>query len=71
MFVLAYTGSYEWRRGDGWRKLAGESIEGEAPSFDELKNVLNAPEWLADPDKKATEVALERLREMRKANDKS
>ena len=29
-----------------------------APSFDELKNILNDPEWLADPDKKATQVAL-------------
>ncbi len=25
VFVLAYTGSYEWRRGDGWRKLSGSA----------------------------------------------
>jgi hypothetical protein len=66
----AYRGSYEWRRGGGWRKLAGENVGGEASSFDELKSALSDPEWLADPDKKATEIALECLREMRKAPDK-
>jgi hypothetical protein len=71
VFVLAYTGSYEWSRGGSWQKLAGESIENVAPSFDELKNILNDPEWLADPDKKASQAALECLREIRKARDKS
>jgi hypothetical protein len=71
VFVLTYTGSYEWRRGGGWRKLAGESIGGESPSFDKFKSVLNDPEWLANPDRKATEAALECLREVRKATDKS
>ena len=71
VFVLAYTGIYEWSRGGSWQKLAGESIQSVAASFDELKNILNDPEWLADPDKKATQVALECLREIRKAGDKS
>ena len=32
VFVLAYTGAYEWRRRAGWRKLGGESGEGQRTS---------------------------------------
>jgi hypothetical protein len=70
VFVLAYTGAYEWRRGAGWRKLTGESVADGGPSFDELKSVLSDPEWLADPDGKATNVSLETLRDMRKETGK-
>lgn len=66
VFVLAFTGAYEWRRGAGWRKLTGETAERRGPSFVELKGILNDPEWLADPDAKATRVMEETLREMRK-----
>jgi hypothetical protein len=65
VFVLAYTGAYEWRRGAGWRKLTGERTQGHGSSFDELKGVLNDPEWLEDPNGKAMKVAMEVLREMR------
>ena len=71
VFVLAFTGAYEWQRGVGWRKLAGESAPSQRPSFDELKGVLNDPEWLADPDAKAMKVAAETLREMRQKGDVS
>jgi len=27
VFVLAWTGAYEWQRGAGWRQLTGESRE--------------------------------------------
>jgi hypothetical protein len=65
VFVLAFTGAYEWTRGAGWRKLTGENVESSGPSFDELKGVLNDPEWLADPNGKAIKVAMECLAEMR------
>jgi hypothetical protein len=71
VFVLAFTGAYEWQRGVGWRKLAGESAPSQGPSFDGLKGVLNDPEWLADPDAKAMKVAVETLREMRPKGDVS
>ncbi len=71
VFVLAFTGAYEWQRGAGWRKLTGEDIQGSRPSFDELKAVLDDPEWLADPDDKAMKVAAECLREMRGNGDAS
>jgi hypothetical protein len=71
VFVFAFTGAYEWQRGVGWRKLAGESAPSQGPSFDELKGVLNDPEWLADPDAKAMKVAAETLREMRQKGDVS
>jgi hypothetical protein len=32
VFVFAYTGAYEWRRGVGWRRLTGESSVGQGPS---------------------------------------
>jgi hypothetical protein len=54
--ALAYTGSYEWQRGAGWRRLTGENSQGQGPSFDELKGVLNDPEWLDDPAGKAMKV---------------
>jgi hypothetical protein len=66
VFVLAYTGAYEWRRGVGWRRLTGESIVGQGPSFDDLKSVLSDPERLADPDGKAMQVARECLHDLRK-----
>ena len=71
VFVLAFTGAYEWRRSVGWRKLTGDDIQGHGPSFDELKGVLNDPEWLSDPDGKAERVAAECLREMRRNGDES
>ncbi|MHB8267487.1 hypothetical protein [Bradyrhizobium sp.] len=71
VFVLAFTGAYEWRRGVGWRKLTGENAEGRGSSFDELKAVLNDQEWLADPNGKAMKVAAETLREMRQKRDAS
>jgi hypothetical protein len=66
VFVLAYTGSYEWCRSAGWRKLTGESVAGHGPSFDELKSVLSDPEWLTDPDGKAMQAARECLHDLRK-----
>jgi hypothetical protein len=65
VFVLAYTGAYEWQRGIGWRKLTGENAGVPGPSFDELKGVLSDREWLDDPDAKAVKVVAETLREMR------
>jgi hypothetical protein len=65
VFVLAFTGAYEWQRGVGWRKLAGESGPNQGPSFDELKSVLSDPDWLADPNGKALKVAEETLLDMR------
>ena len=69
VFVLAVTGAYEWRKGAGWRKLTGGNAEGHGPSFDELKGVLNDPEWLSDPNGNAIKVAMECLREMRGNGD--
>jgi hypothetical protein len=65
VFVLAYTGAYEWRRGTGWRRLTGESLAGQETTFDELKSVLSDPQWLDDPEAKAAKVAMECLREIR------
>jgi hypothetical protein len=65
VFVLAYTGAYEWQRGTGWRRLAGENSQSQGPSFDELKGVLNDPEWLDDPDGKVVKVAAQTLEESR------
>jgi hypothetical protein len=63
VFVLTFTGAYEWCKGEGWRKLTGDSPAAQGPSFDDLKNVLSDAEWLADPDGKAIRVATECLRE--------
>ena len=41
VFVLAYTGAYEWQRGARWRRLTGENSQGQGPSFDELRGALN------------------------------
>jgi hypothetical protein len=71
VFVLAYTGAYEWQRGAAWRKLTGENVQDRGLSFDELKGVLDDPEWLADPDGKAMRVAKDVLREMRGTGDGS
>lgn len=69
VIVLANTGAYEWQRASGWRQLTGRSPEQAGSNFDELKSVLNDPEWLANPDGKATKVAEEMLREMRQTRD--
>jgi hypothetical protein len=69
VFVLAFTGAYEWRRGAGWRKLTGEDRENRGPSLTELQGVLSDPEWLDDPDGKAMTVAMECLRDTRARND--
>jgi hypothetical protein len=53
VFVLNYTGAYQWRRGEGWTRLTGEGREDLGPSLDGLKVVLNDREWLDDPDAKA------------------
>jgi hypothetical protein len=67
VFVLAYTGAYEWRRGAGWRKLGGESSEDQrTSSFDDFKKVIDDPEWLIDPERKAAAVAEECLSELHK-----
>jgi hypothetical protein len=71
VFVLAWTGAYEWRRGTGWRKLTGENTESRGLSFDELKAVLGDREWLDDPDGKAMKVAAETLQDMRRKRDAS
>ncbi len=70
VFVLAYTGAYEWRRGAGWRRLIGKNIVGQGSSLNELRTVLSDPEWLTDPDGKAIQVAMECLRDMNKDGDK-
>jgi hypothetical protein len=63
VFVLTFTGAYEWKKGEGWRKLTGDSSAAQGPSFDDLKNVLSGSEWLEDPDGKAMRIATECLRE--------
>jgi hypothetical protein len=71
VFILAYTGVYEWQIGAGWRRLMGESPVDHGSSFDEMKTILTDPEWLDDPDGKATAVAMECLRELREGSEKS
>jgi hypothetical protein len=71
VFVLAFTGAYEWQRGAGWRKLMGEDSDSRGPSFDELKAVLDDPESLDDPIGKGTRVAAECLRKLRGNGDAS
>jgi hypothetical protein len=71
VFVLAYTGVYEWRRGAGWRQLKGESPLDPGPPFDELKTILRDPEWRDDPDGKAKTVAMECVRELKEDSEKS
>jgi hypothetical protein len=71
VFVLNYTGAYQWRRGEGWTRLTGEDHEDLGPSLDGLKAVLNDREWLDDPDAKAEKVAAEVLRELRRSQDTS
>lgn len=71
VIVLASTGAYEWRRTSGWRQLTGESAENHGSTFDDLKAVLNDPEWLDDPSGKAMKVAEQTLREIRQERDAS
>jgi hypothetical protein len=71
VFFLAYMGAYEWQRGSGWRRFTGESRAAHGPSFDELKAILADPEWVADPDGKATKVAMDTLREIREGSGDS
>ena len=68
VFVFTFTGAYEWRKGEGWRKMTGDSPAAQLPSFDDLNNVLSDPEWLNDPDGKAMRVATECLREKNKTD---
>ncbi len=70
VIVLANTGVYEWQRTSGWRQLTRHTAKPES-AFDHLKSVLNDPEWLADPDGKASKVAEETLREMRQNRNTS
>jgi hypothetical protein len=69
VIVLANTGAYEWQRTSGWRQLTGQSPKITGSNFDKLKSVLNDPEWLSDPDGKATKVTEEALRAMRQTRD--
>ena len=71
VFVLAWTGAFEWQRGAGWRQLTGQSAEMRGRSVDELKGILNDRGWLDDPDGKAMEMAEQTLREMRRKRDAS
>jgi hypothetical protein len=67
VFVLDYTGAYEWQRGASWRRLTGESVADHGgPSFDDLKSVLSDPEWLADSDGKAIQAARKCLHDLHK-----
>jgi hypothetical protein len=63
VFVLAFTGAYQWKRGEGWQKLTGENRQG--PSLDELKAVLKDPDWLEDCEAKAEKVAAQCRQEPR------
>jgi hypothetical protein len=69
VILLGNTGAYEWQRASGWRRLTGQGSAKAGSNFDELKSVLNDPEWLADPDGKASKVAEETLREIRRTRD--
>ena len=69
VFVLAFTGAYEWQRGVGWRQLTGANAERRGSSFDQLKGALSDQEWLDDPDAKAMKVATQTLQEMRQKGD--
>ena len=71
VIVLANTGSYEWQRTSGWRQLIGQNTTNPGPTFAKLKSVLDDPEWLANPDDKASEVAEETLREIRQTRGAS
>lgn len=62
VFVFTFTGAYEWRKGEGWRKLTGDSPAAQGAAFDDLKDVISDSEWVEDPDSKAMRVAMECLR---------
>jgi hypothetical protein len=68
VFVLAFTGAYQWKRGEGWRRLTGESRDGDGTSFDERMAVLSDPEWLEDQDAKAEKVAAACLQASRRTS---
>jgi hypothetical protein len=71
VFVLAYTGAYEWQKGKGWRQMTGESPVDHGLTSNETKTVLADPELWDDPDKWAHDVAMECVRELREGGDKS
>jgi hypothetical protein len=64
VFVLAFTGTYEWSRGSGWRQLTGDNRR-DQPTLDALKRTLSDPEWVSDPEGKARRIAMECVREIR------
>jgi hypothetical protein len=65
VFVLAYTGAYEWQKGNGWRRLTGESPIDHGLFSEGTEMVLADPEWWNDPDRKAHDVAMECVRQLR------
>jgi hypothetical protein len=65
VFVLAYNGAFEWSREVGWRQLTGKPSSEDNLSFGDLKDVLDDPEWLSDPDGKADSEARKTIAEMR------
>ncbi len=67
VFVLAYTGAYEWQKGKRWRRLTGESPVDHGLFSDETKTVLADPGWWND-DRKAHDVAMECVRQLREGN---
>ncbi len=71
IIVLANTGVYEWQRTSGWRQLTGHGTANPRSNFDELKSVLSDPEWLADPDGRASTVGEETLRAIQQTRDAS
>jgi hypothetical protein len=40
VFVLAFTGIYQWKRGEGWQKLTGVNREERGLSFQASKTVI-------------------------------
>jgi hypothetical protein len=71
VFVLPYTGAYEWQRGKGWRRLTGQSPVADGVPFDAMKAVLADPEWLNDPDRKAHDVAIDCVRQFREGAEET
>jgi hypothetical protein len=57
VFVLAYTGAFEWSLENGWRTLTGGLPPKDKPSVADLKNILKRQEWLADPEGEADRIA--------------
>lgn len=64
LYMLAFNGVYQWDRTGGWENLSPPRTGGKGPTFDELKAVLDDPEWLGDPMGKAERVAKQVLDEL-------